>query len=505
MIPIKIGTRLTIALCVPIAILIALFGLLEERANRDRLDRELAREGSAVARTVQIAAQLALRDRQVADVRKLIDDITGYERVVGIRFIDANGRMEYQSANLVRYPRAPVDRLQRALQENRLVETRQSVGGQPVISFLAPLQSPSGLPLGAVEVFQLESFIEEDARASRQAIAVLTAAMILAVGVVLFFVTRINVTRPIEELGRSFRDVGSGDFRSRVPVRRKDELGRLAERYNEMCEKLDATRRSLLTEKEERRKAEESLREAEHLASIGRFSAGLAHEIGTPLSVIRGRAELLLRRGVRGEAGARSLRTIAAQIDRISRIVRGMLDFARGRELRLAPTRVADVIPRVTELMEHRFHQRGIRLDVEWPDVLPALWADADQLQEVFLNLALNAADAMPDGGVLRIEARPVERGRPGDPGDAGRFLAVVFEDTGQGIRPEHLDRVFDPFFTTKEVGEGTGLGLSVSYGIVKEHGGWIEVESEVDLGTRVTVNLPLAPEGVNLVEARVS
>jgi signal transduction histidine kinase len=261
-----------------------------------------------------------------------------------------------------------------------------------------------------------------------------------------------------------------------------------------MCERLDAMRRKLLEEQEERRRMEEDLREAEHLASIGRFSAALAHEIGTPLNVISGRAELLLRRGVGGEAGQRNLGIIATQIDRITRIVRGMLDFARARELRLAPTRLGDVMSRVTELMEHRFQESGIELEMRWLEELPPIPADADQLHEVFLNLAMNAADAMPEGGTLTIAARRVEQRLPGHEGDTGPLLAVTFEDTGQGIRPEHLDRIFDPFFTTKEVGQGTGLGLSVSYGIVKEHGGWIEVESAVGRGTRVTVYLPLAP-----------
>ena len=159
---------------------------------------------------------------------------------------------------------------------------------------------------------------------------------------------------------------------------------------------------------------EENLRETERLASIGRFSAALAHEIGTPLNVISGRAELLLRRGVGGEAGERNLGIIASQIDRITRIVRGMLDFARVRELRLAPTHLADVMARVAELMEHRFQQSSIELKMRWPDELPPIPADADQLQEVFLNLAMNAADAMPEGGTLSIHARRVERRLPG-------------------------------------------------------------------------------------------
>jgi signal transduction histidine kinase len=144
------------------------------------------------------------------------------------------------------------------------------------------------------------------------------------------------------------------------------------------------------------------------------------------------------------------------------------------------------------ELVEDRFEQRGVRLAVVRDPELPRVPADPDRLHEVFLNLAVNAADAMPNGGRVEITldrgvGRHPERGGP----EIG-FARVTFADTGIGIHPDHLGRVFDPFFTTKEVGEGTGLGLSISYGIVREHGGWIEVASELGKGARVSVCLPL-------------
>src|SRR5439155_14244216 len=282
-----------------------------------------------------------------------------------------------------------------------------------VVAYLAPLAGPAGNLFGAVQVLQLESFIEEDTRASRRSIAVFSSIMVLAVGGILFLVTRFTLSLPIQELMRSVRDVGSGDFRSRVRVRRNDELGHLAGEFNTMCERLGSTRQSLLEEQEERRRIEISLREAERLASVGRLAAGLAHEIGTPLNVIGGRADLILRRGGLGDPDDRNLRIIAGQIDRIARIVRGMLDFSRVRELRPAPTSLRTVLERVAELVGQRFEQAGVRIEWALADSLPDVPAEADRLEQVFLNLALNAADAMPHGGTLRLEAVPVERVHP--------------------------------------------------------------------------------------------
>ena len=157
----------------------------------------------------------------------------------------------------------------------------------------------------------------------------------------------------------------------------------------------------------------------------------------------------------------------------------------------------------MAELVEDRFEAQGIALEVDIPRGLAPIAADADQLQQVFLNLALNAADAMPSGGRLRICAGLGDRTHQAIGAEARRCVAVAFEDTGHGIAPEHLERVFEPFFTTKEVGNGTGLGLAISYGIVREHGGWIDLRSESGHGTCATVCLPLeqplqrvAPDG---------
>ena len=504
----KIGTRLIVSLAIPIAILVALFGLVEERSGRARFDEELSHEGRAIARTVQLATQYALRDRQLGDVHTLIEQMSGGERVLGVRLFDRHGRLSYQPALLASLPPASSAQLHEALERRQLVQTRLRVGREPVVSFLAPLPDDTGGLHGAVQVLVFGTFSRQAARESRRSILTFAVALFVTIGVTLLIATRVHVSQPIEALVDNMRHVASGDLAARVPVLRRDEIGRLASEFNTMCERLAHARLSVLEQQEERRQIETRMREMDRLASLGRLAAGLAHEIGTPLNVIRGRAEWLLRRGAgAGGAGDKYLRTIADQIDRIAGIVRNMLDFAREREPQLAPTRLTGVIEGVIELIGHRLEEAGIRLETELPEDLPGLSADAHQLHEVFLNLALNAVDAMPHGGTLRICVACVEVAHPEWGEGAQPYLVAAIEDTGTGIPAEHLGRVFDPFFTTKDVGEGTGLGLSIAHGIVREHGGWIEIESAPGHGTRVTVHLPFdhAAMAVPLGEERIA
>ncbi|MGE5175920.1 MAG: ATP-binding protein [Hyphomicrobiales bacterium] len=493
----KLGSRLIVSLAIPLTVLILVLGLLDQAGNRERSRDEVAREGRAIARAVQIAMQFALRDRQPEDVRALIDRIAGYEHVLGLRLFNADGSLAYESGTLRGQPMPDSTSLRDVLARHTSYEARLVERDGPKVTYLVPLVSRAGTLFGAVEVFQLESFVTQEARVRRTSIALLAGSTLLVVVLILMVAVRWNVTRPIETLAQSFREVGAGGPSRRVPIRRHDELGRLTEEFNAMCDRLETARRSLLEAQEEQRRMEARLREAERLAAIGKLAAGLAHEVGTPLNVISGRTEALLRRGVGGEAGARHLEVISGQIDRIARIVRGMLDFGTPRRPVLAPTDLGEVLGNVLELLEGRFEERGIAVGFTAGDPLPAVLADADQLQEVFLNMAVNAVDAMPRGGALSIELgaetrRPDRAAGDGVASDAPRrYVSIAIADTGDGIPAENLGRIFDPFFTTKEVGQGTGLGLSVAYGIVQEHGGWIDVTSEVGRGTRVTVHLP--------------
>ena len=238
--------------------------------------------------------------------------------------------------------------------------------------------------------------------------------------------------------------------------------------------------REFATQETELRETEKRARAAEDLASIATLVAGLAHEIGTPMGVIRGHAEALSG-AVDGERAQWRLRTILEQIDRISNIIRSLLNIARPREAVVVPVDLPDVLDTALAFLSEKLRRRGVEVERRYESV-PELKGDPDKLQQLFLNLFLNAADAMPDGGRLTVSME-----RTGD-----REVGIRIADTGVGISGQDLAQLFKPFFTTKPAGRGSGLGLVVAKGIVVDHGGHIEVRSEVGTGTEFSIRLPL-------------
>src|SRR5207249_6937115 len=210
--------------------------------------------------------------------------VTGYERVLGLRIFDDKGTVIYEPPELAAYPFAAADALRTALQRGTPSEAQGRIADQPVLTFIVPLRDPRGQTIGALQLLQLESYIEEDARASRNSIATLTALMILTTTGIVLLVTRLGVARPVEDLARSFREVGSGDLQALVRARHGDEFGRLAQEFNTMCERLEASQRSLLAVQEERRKMEARLRRAARVAALGGPGAGRGSGVRWPLS-----------------------------------------------------------------------------------------------------------------------------------------------------------------------------------------------------------------------------
>jgi signal transduction histidine kinase len=227
---------------------------------------------------------------------------------------------------------------------------------------------------------------------------------------------------------------------------------------------------------------EEQLQISEKMASIGLLAAGVAHEVNTPLTGISSYTQMLLQQADAADPSTKVLEKIERQTFRAAKIVNGLLNLARPAQVDSGPCDINVVINDVLSLLEHQFRTGSIQVRKELAVVAPVVQGIEHKLQQVFLNLFLNARDAMPKGGWLTIVTREDKDG-----------AVVEVADTGSGIPPEQLSRIYDPFFTTKEIGKGTGLGLSITYGIVQEHGGTITCDSQIGQGTRFSIRLPLA------------
>jgi signal transduction histidine kinase len=241
----------------------------------------------------------------------------------------------------------------------------------------------------------------------------------------------------------------------------------------------------------ERIELEAQLSQSEKLSSIGLLAAGVAHEVNTPLAVISSYAQMLAKQVQGDEKKSGLLEKITRQTFRASEIVNNLLNFSRTSGTEFGPVDVNKIIHETLTLLEHQFKVAKVRVEDELAPGLPAIFGNAGKLQQVFLNLFLNAKDAMHGGGVLHVST------------SNGSGVNVVVSDTGSGIAQEHITRIYDPFFTTKtspsDGRRGTGLGLSVTYGIIQEHAGKIHVESRVGQGTTFYLEFPLMRKAVNV------
>jgi PAS domain S-box-containing protein len=238
---------------------------------------------------------------------------------------------------------------------------------------------------------------------------------------------------------------------------------------------------AILRDVSERTRLEEQLRRTERVAELGTLASGMAHEIGTPMNVILGRAEYLLDR-VSDEPVKKGLQTIVAQVERITRVMNQLLTFARRKPPQPVPVAMQEVVENSLDMFRDRLSNHGVQVVTQMDPDCPRVVADSDQMNQVLINLIMNSLHAMPEGGTLRLEL-----------GCERDMVKLTVSDTGHGIRKEVINNIFDPFFTTKEFGKGTGLGLTVVKGIVEEHRGSIAVESEEGKGTTFTIHLPIS------------
>ena len=238
---------------------------------------------------------------------------------------------------------------------------------------------------------------------------------------------------------------------------------------------------AILRDVSERTRLEEQLRRTERVAELGTLASGMAHEIGTPMNVILGRAEYLMDR-VTDEPVKKGLQTIVAQVERITRVMNQLLSFARRKPTQPRPVPFEEVIENSLEIFRERLSRHNVQVLTHLDPDCPSVLADSDQMNQVLINLVMNAIHAMPGGGTLRLELTHEKD-----------MVKITVSDTGHGMPKEVLSKIFEPFFTTKEFGKGTGLGLTVVKGIIEEHQGSIAVESEEGKGTTFTIRLPKA------------
>ncbi len=476
--------RLALLLSVVLPLLLALgaAGYLGLRTVEGWVEARMQEEVKMIAQAIHPPLSRSLeRDRQ-GTVQRTLESAFDLSPVYAVYVYDLAG----DPIVTVGVPDDPKpERLADLAVEGDRREEYGEVAGREVYSYFVPLSDSGGRPIGLLQLTRRRSDFDRQFRTLRlQGAGALLLGAIVMTPLVLVGHRR-SVGRHLSGLGGVMARVAEGREETRASTGGPAEVATLATGLNAMLDSMAAARTEIEARRDAQLALEQRLKQAEKLAAIGRLAAGVAHELGSPLSVIDGKAVRALREADLSPEAAVALRQIREEVRRMEAIVGQLLDFGRGGET-AEPTRVAlaDVLGAAAEAVGSLLEERGASLDVERPGPELVVRGDARRLERAVANLVRNAIQAAP-GGHVGLAARAE--------GEGQAVIEVV--DDGPGVPEEIRSRIFEPFFTTKPVGEGTGLGLAVVHGIVEGHGGAVRVEEGPAGGARFQVELPRAEE----------
>ncbi|TET75382.1 MAG: HAMP domain-containing protein [Candidatus Aminicenantes bacterium] len=382
------------------------------------------------------------------------------------------------------------------LKEGKAWIDRAFVVNDWYITAYEPIKNINNKIIGILYVGMLERPYIDTTEQVMLTFTVMASLCVVLLLVILYFSTT-RIINPLQKMVVATQEIAKGDLSHKVEVNSKDEIGYLAESFNQMTEDLKSANQKLiewgktLEKKVEERtkeltKMQAHLFQSEKLASLGKLSAGIAHEINNPLGGVLIYSHLLLEDTDKSSPHYENLKKIVKETSRCKNIVKGLLEFARPKDPEMSLIDINKLVDKSLSIMEGQALFQNIRVEKRYSSDLSKIVADSGQLQQVFMNIILNAAESMDGNGSLILFTSLDED---------SKNISIKFTDTGQGIKEEDKKRLFEPFFSTKEVGKGTGLGLAISYSIIQKHNGVIEVHSELGKGSTFTVKLPVTKE----------
>jgi len=492
----RISIKLSLVLIAGGFMIFGAYGVYELSTERNDLRRGVEQETMLLGRSLQAAVENALRDRQLADIEETIRHLNRVDPSLNILIYDPAGQL--MTAVHTSQPPDPLSQSAReaAMQSREAVFAFHPPHRSTHAVLALPLTDDTGVLLGGLLVVRPLLDMRRTLGELQEGIIITVLLFVLTTTVLGLIAGAIYINRPLRRMAAAMKEVRAGNLQSELPLDRKDEMGAVAAEFNAMVTELRETRHRLEEEAESRHRLQHALQEADKLITIGQLSAGLAHEIGSPLQVLAGRARALLTRAHDAAEVRRIAEILVSQADRITRIVEQLLRFTRRRPALLSRSDLRLAITHVLDLMQYEAHRRGVTLTASGAEQWPSLWVDTDEIQQIALNLIANALAATPRGG--RVTVRIEESRLPSRNGGYDMpAVRLVVRDTGCGITPDVRERIFEPFFTTRAAEGGTGLGLAVVKSLVTEQNGAIEIESEPGMGSQFSVLLPFSQAAV--------
>lgn len=482
----KLALRFTIAFVASVCLVWGIASYLRIQREINLFESDIRRDHAAIGSDLSLAVTTLWRMAGENSVREIIDEANASKSHIEIRWVSP----EYSADSAPTFS-AAFSNIRDRLPEGKPIFTEmRSSTGTWLYTFI-PV-TIDGTQWGAIEMS--ESLADKDRyiRATIWRTAMWTGILAAVTAALSMILGLLFVGRPVHRLIKKARDVAQGNLRERVEISQNDELGELAAELNAMSDRLAEAYHRIDQEESAHQMTLEQLRHADRLVTVGKLASAIAHELGTPLNVILARARMAQTGEVSGEGLRENNAAIMHQANRMVEIIRQLLNFARRREPRMETIDLNHIIQQSVSILSPLARRRNVVIDFKSPGAPLDVTVDPEQIQQVLLNIIVNGIEAMPRGGQLTISAEIYENVVTGHSGDAKTpFIRIRIRDSGEGIAPENISRLFDPFFTTKGREEGTGLGLSISSNIVREHGGWIDVQSEIDKGTMFVIYLP--------------
>lgn len=523
----SLAGKFTICTSLVLLVTIAFFAYINVETLRGVFLDEAQDDVETLSEIILHTTHLQMLEDNRDIVYKMMDDVGKHKKIGLIRLLDDKGTIRYSThANEIgRFVDQPTDdclschcqaiaetfppmesrrRVIKDCSGAEILSVTKQIYNQPVCSTATcHVHPPDAQVLGALEVQASLHNVGIQADTYRKNVLAFAASLLLVIIGCLVLLTHNLVVRPVHSLLLHSRKVAKMELDSHVMLNSADEIGALAREFNEMTDRLRQAQEEYqqLTEtleaKVQERTAEiaqmnSQLVRSEKLASLGKLVAGIAHEINNPLAGILMFATLFAEDRSLPKALREDAQIIMRETQRCAEIVKRLLEFSRNSIPRKKLKSLPAIMDNTMALLEHQATLNDIEIVRYYDPMLPDILVDPNQIEQVFVNMVVNACQAMPNGGRLNI-AMHADHDQ--------RYLVTTIEDNGHGIAKEHLPKIFDPFFTTKDQPAsglmGTGLGLSVSYGIIQNHGGRIGVVSEVGKGTIFTVELPLVAPAV--------